>query len=248
VQLTQKGLLLLVKQYIHPVDRDRLFYDKFEWSVSWYLPEIAVLRDSLDPIKINKAIQQREYWDQQRYRNHGVPEKQLKAWNSPFTEKVKEDIETVRQMLMFRQGTYKTVFGSSNITVYTNDSGFGELVANTFDTIRHVWTRQAAVTRPRDTVALVDPKHKFRTYLRTTHVTDHSKKIVTNWLEAQGNAVRPGPALKQWIDGKKRYWGATNNGTESYYFFDHNSKSYESMFLMVMPSSVRKTVELVKKQ
>ena len=225
---------------IFVVEKDRLFYDKYEWSVSWSQPEISVLRNGTDAKKISQSIADREYWSKYRYGTMST------NWSTPFTARVLNGIDSVRQLLLNESQPWKTVFGhNSNITVYTSNRGLINAILSIAEST--VTIRQAAVTRPRDTVELVDPKHKFRTYLRSTFVNDDSKQIVSNWIKAQGNAVRPGPALAYWLSTSRPRWKQWD-GTERHYFFDHDSKTYETMLLMVLPSSVRKTVELIKKQ
>jgi hypothetical protein len=225
---------------IFVVKRDRLFYDKYEWSVSWQQDEITVLRNGTDPKKIARSIADREYWSTYR---HGP---MSTNWRTPFTTEVLDSIESVRQLLVTESCPQKTVFGyNSNITVYTSNQRLIDAILRIAKGT--VTIRQAAVTRPRDTVELVDPTHKFRTYLRSTLVNNNSKQILANWVNAQGNAVRPGPALAYWLTNKRPRW-KQYDGTERYFFFDHDSKMYETMLSIVLPSSVRKTVELIKKQ
>ena len=231
---------------IFVVKRDRLFYDKYEWSVSWQQDEITVLRNGTDPKKIARSIADREYWSAYRQGLLSTTRLPDRRWRTPFTTEVLDSIESVRQLLVTESCPWKTVFGyNNNIIVYTSNQSLVEAILCIAK--RTVTIKQAAVTRPRDTVELIDPTHKFRTYLRSTSVNDNSKQILANWVNAQGDAVRLSPALAHWLTNN-RLRGGPFDGTERYFFFDHDSKMYETMLLIVLPSSVRKTVELIKKQ
>ena len=97
---------------------------------------------------------------------------------------------------------------------------------------------QAIVDRPKNTIKLKDPRHRYRSYLKSVKLTDEEKTHLCNFFQNQQGHARISPALTKWITER---W----HRTQDYFFVDHDNESWLVMLSLIKPSMIRKTVELI---
>jgi hypothetical protein len=225
-------------------DRGSKFYKKYQWCVAWNQPEVNTLRNSLDEYKTEQAIANARYWEHQRWnRSYG----RTTEFQSQITTSVVNDIHRVRTLLA-QNSDHKRMLSVGYISVYTDDDSFKDQLLALAKTISHrMVVRQAQVIYPEDSIVLQEPKYRFRTYLRSRKITSENIDTLKNWVQAQGNELRPGPGLEYFMKTQKGGYFKIPNWTMDYHFFDHNDLRYETMLRMVLPVAIRKTVPIVAK-
>ena len=222
------------------IKKDRLFYDKFEYSIGFYLDEASCLR-MLDHIRIDDMIERRKQWReiaQQRWvngkQNHGIILR--RRWRA-ITEKTVEDLHTVAEMLMQNASEFKLVVSINQCHVYTNDLALIDQLDD-LKCVNFKTHNQACITRARDTVKLKDPRHKLRSYFKLCKISNEQKDHLMDFLYNQRDQVRVSPALQRWID-------QPFTRTQDYYFVDHDSQTWLTMLNLVCPGIVRKTMHII---
>jgi hypothetical protein len=229
----------LNKLQFTPVKKDRLFYDRFEYCLGFHLDEVSCLRQ-LDHAAINDNMERRKQWreiTQQRWLNNrqngGVVLQRI--WKE-ITEKTVEDLHTVATQLLATQAEYRLVVSVNQGYVYTNDlSLIGQL--SIMPNLAYKTYTRAQVTRPKDTIALRNPQHKFRTYFKLLKLTTDQKDHLMDFLHGQQH-IRISPGLNRWFD-------LPFNRSQDYFFVDHDTESWLTMLSLVHPGIVRKTIHIV---
>lgn len=232
-------MLLSTNRKFSPVRKDRLFYDRFNYCMGFYLDEISCLRD-LDHASIDDTIERRRQWReiaQQRWINgsqaHGMI---LRRHWRDITEKTVKDLHTVAEQLLNTTAEYKLVVTTDQGYVYTNDLTLIDCLSSMPELTYKTYT-QALVTRPKNTVALRNPRHKFRTYFKLLKLTVEQKDHLMDFLHNQKH-IRISPALDRWFD-------VPFNRSQDYFFVDHDSESWLTMLSLVHPGIVRKTIHII---
>jgi len=223
-----------------PVAKDRLFYDQFEYCISFQLAEISALRE-LDHARIDDMIERRKQWRemaQQRWikgqRSHGTI--MSRSWRD-ITDLTLANLHSLADVLLTTVASYKLVVSVDQGYVYTNELALiNQLEA--MPELRHKTYTQARIIRPKNTIQLKNPGHEYRTYLRAIILSAQEKRVLIDFLQNQQGHIRMSPGLKNWVhDPFTR--------TQDYFFVDHNGSSWLSMLSLVRPGIVRKTLQIV---
>lgn len=222
------------------VRKDRLFYDRFDYCIGFYLDEVSCLR-VLDHAHIDDMIQRRKQWQeiaQQRWINgrqhHSTI---LKKSFRNITEDTVEDLHELAEVLLNTPVPFKLVVSLNQGYVYTNDLKLIDQL-DLLPKLTYKTYTQAQVDRPKNTVQLKNPKYKFRTYLKFVKLTYEQKDHLMDFLYNQRNQVRVSPALQIWID-------QPFNRTQDYFFVDHDSESWLTLLNLVSPGIIRKTMHII---
>lgn len=231
-----------IRQY-KSVVKDRLFYNRFEYSISFTLDEASCLRD-LSHAEIDATIERRKEWRSiamQRWHKTGtVLGKQhiLGRRRKEITDETVDNLHTLAELLLTAAVDYKLVVSVNQGHVYTNDlSLIGQL--DNLEFLTQKYYSRATVTRPLNTIQLKNPKHKFRSYFKVAKLAQEQKDHLTGFLLNQ-QTVRVSPALDEWIVGPF-------NRTQDYFFIDHNEMTWLTMLSLVHPGLIRKTMQIVAK-
>jgi hypothetical protein len=96
---------------------------------------------------------------------------------------------------------------------------------------------QAVIDRPLDTIRLKTVNHRYRSYLRSTKITDTQKNSLVALL-TNADDLRLSPTLKRWVE-----FGAYHS--YDYLFIDHNDLSWLTMISLIRSGIIRKTVEII---
>ena len=221
------------------VVKDRLFYNRFEYAISFTLDEASCLRE-LSHTEIDLTIKRRKEWieiAQQRWqKSNNAFSNIISRRRKPITDKTVEDLHTLAEILLTTFTDFKLVVSVNQGHVYTNDL----ILIDQLDQLLFLTQKYyscAVVNRPRNTIKLKNPRHQFRSYFKIIKLTDEQKTQLTGFLLNQ-KTVRLSPALDEWIVGPF-------NRTQDYFFIDHNEMSWLTMLGLVRPSLIRKTQQII---
>jgi len=233
-----KGLLYLIHQALpfKPVTSDRLFYDHWQYCIRFRLEEVNCLRYSLDAEKIDELLTRREVW-RERVRQRW-PQNNFVRPHTPITDTTRETLYAFADFLKLSAVPYKMVISVNQCWIYSNSPNFLERI-DRLPFVRNTKFTEAVIVRPKNTVALKNPGHKYRSYFRATKLTDEEKERILAFLQGQ-NDVRISPALAEWI-------ATPFNRTQDYFFVDYNAETWLTMLSLVRPGLIRRTVQIVAK-
>ena len=226
------------------VVKDRLFYNRFEYSIGFHLDEVSCLRE-LDHAHIDRMIKRRIAWReiaQQKITGKvtsslfGHPYNIITRRSKDITEKTISDLHELAEVLLTTFADFKLVVSVSNAYVYTNDLTLIDQLSDLSGVAHKDYTR-AVICRPKNTIQLQNPRHQFRSYIKRIKLTDDQKNHLLNFLANQPTA-RISPALKSWLETKFYR-------TQDYFFIDHNEMSWLTMLSLVLPGLIRKTMQII---
>jgi hypothetical protein len=225
--------------------KDRLFYNRFEYAIGFHLDEVSCLRE-LDHDYIDSMIQRRiacREIAQQRVAGTvksslfgKQPYSMISRRHKEITEKTVSDLHGLADVLLTTSADFKLVVSVSNAHIYTNDRALIDQLSMLSGITQKDYS-QAVICRPRDTIQLKNPQHRFRSYIKRTKLTDEQKTHLKNFLANQPT-VRISPALATWIDG-------AFHRTEDYFFIDHADIAWLTMLGLVRPGLIRKTMQII---
>jgi hypothetical protein len=221
------------------IKKDRLFYDKFEYSVGFYLDEASCLR-VLDHASIDDIIERRKQWREIAQRRWAKSKNAgsilCRDWKE-ITETTVTDLHELAESLLTASTSFKLVVSVNQGHVYTNDVD----LINRLDRLpqlKYKTYSQAVIDRPKNTIQLKKPRHKLRSYFRLINLTMQQKDQLAAFLENQQAQVRVSPALLEWT-------AMPFSHVQDYYFVDHDSETWLTMLNLVCPGIVRKTMHII---
>lgn len=222
------------------VNRDRLYFDRFEYSIAFELTEVTALR-SLNPEEINETIRRRRVWrevSRQRWltNNHKLGTI-MRHRDKEITDEVVAKLHDLAKILRNTETDFKFVINIDRGCVYTNDLNFLQKLDGLDYLLDKSYCR-AQITRARDTIELKDPKHPYRSYFKSTRITHQQAFYLSNFLSNHQENIRVSPALTQWS-------AFPHTRLHDYFFVDHDSFSWLTMLNLVHPGLIRKTMTIV---
>ena len=221
-----------------PVVKDRLFYDRFQYSISFYLEEATCLRE-LDHEYINTMITRRIHYrdiSQQSWLN-GKQSIMARRWKDITNETV-ANLHAVADVVIDSKVDFKLVTSLNTVWIYTNN----QTLINKIDQLgflKHKSYTEAVIDRPKNTIRLKNPQHTNRSYLKISKLTPEQKTQLINFFNNQTEHIRVSPGLAVWCD-------SAFHRTQDYYFIDHNGESWLVMLSLIHPGLIRKTVDLIR--
>lgn len=221
------------------IKKDRLFFDRFEFSLGFYLDEASCLR-VLDHAHINDMIERRKQWREiaaQRWANSKNPGMILGRDWKEITETTVTNLHDLAELLLTAPKAFKLVVSVNQGHVYTNDL----ILINRLDRLpqlKHKTYGRAVIDRPKNTIQLKRPKHKFRSYFRLINLTVQQKDQLAGFLENQQTHVRLSPALREWT-------AMPFTRVQDYFFIDHETETWLTMLNLVVPGITRKTMHII---
>ena len=236
--------LTKLTQQFKLVVKDRLFYNRFEYAIGFYIDEASCLRD-LGHEQIDDMIKRRIAWReiaQQRIVgniNSGLFGQQtiISRRNKDITEQTISDLHRLANLLLTTSADFKLVVSVNTAHVYANDLNLIEQINFLPGVSNQDYTR-AVVCRPKDTIQLKYPRHQHRSYFKITKITDDQKKNLLNFLNNYSETIRLSPALQHWVK-------TPMVRTQDYFFIDYNEPSWLTMLSLVRPGLIRKTMQII---
>ena len=202
-------------------NRGDLYYGQYLYQARFYLPEASCLRD-LNHKTIEQTITWRIRWDK-RFED-------LKIQT--------QNLHIVCDQLLALKNPYKKVIYQNWVYIYTSE--FNDIVSLSAGPMVLRGTTQVNVVHPKDTIALKNPKHKFRTFIRSHKPTDGQVESLRVFVEAAGDDIRPSPSLNYFLTKRRYTW------MQEHYFVDHNDMSMVTALALINPRLIRKTMPIVQ--
>lgn len=221
------------------VKKDRLFYDKFQYSMGFHLDEVSCLRN-LDHAYIDDMIQRRRTWREiarQRWKGQKAATILGIAYGREINDDTISNLHSVAELLITASVEFKLVVSLNQAYVYTNDMSLinqlDHMPILSFKTFA-----QARITRPKNTIALKHPKHKFRSYFKLCNLTGSQREHLAAFLNNHSGEIRVCPAMTEWA-------AMPFNRVQDYFFVDHDTESWATMLNLVVPGIIRKTMHII---
>lgn len=210
--------------------RDRLYFDQWEYAFSFFLKEAHSLR-MRDHMQFHNYINLRRTWTQ---------------WQSRFTENVIGNLETAFVYVNNITQPFKLVVSGHWATIYSNDPELSAQMLAACDFLHQSKQKQAVVDQPRDTVLLLNPKHRLRSYFKAQMFPVGRISTLRDFFESQDGAIKPSPGMQNFLKLPGRAWTG-NHWIPDHYFVDYDNPAYTTMLAMIMPRAFRKTVSIVQR-
>lgn len=218
--------------------KDQLFYNQFEYSVNFIMPEITALRE-VDHAYIDDTIARRMVWRdlaRQRWSSGANPWPAKRLWREITTEMV-NNLHAFADFLLNQPAKYKLVVSLDEAWLYSNDLNLLDSAAG-LPYLSHKIFSRAVVDRPKDTLRLKKTAYQYRSYFRAEKLTPDQKDTLHRFLASQSLHTRLSPALQNWMaDPFTRL--------QDYFFVDYNAESWVTMLALVQPGLIRKTVQII---
>jgi len=223
-------------------ERDRLFYDRYEWSIDFRCNNAGCLRLRGHTWQEYQAdVQQSWSW-----RNTSIIHAYRRVVPTGGSWKVDIDpiesssqsrrLEELARVLWKYRDLAKTVCYGNWIYVYAHDlailQDLSGLVPN-----QNIKLKQARITRERDTLHRKNPQHSYRSFLRSRRLTVEQKTSLKKFLLAQEQA-RLGPAFRSWLDQQFEW-------TRDYHWLDHDDQGIKTMLEIIVPGLIGRTQRLI---
>jgi hypothetical protein len=212
-------------------NKDQLYYGQFKYVISFELQEVSCLR-TLDHEYIDAQLDRRKEWAVIRTRNPYRPTRR------EITADLELALHNLADHLLTTPYEFKLVVSMNQGYVYTN---FKELIyqLDNMPSLQCKSYGKAVIVRPKNTIQLKNPKHKFRSYFKFGKITEKEKENLINFLINQHTHMRISPALWDWVNAPKF------NSLQDYYFIDYDSETWLTMLSLIRPGAVRKTMQII---
>jgi hypothetical protein len=218
------------------VHRDRLWYDIYEYSGRYYLPECFVMR-TMDHDHIDRVIKMRRNWAG----NSAVyPGSWAARWRKFALDQTQvQHLHDVCDFFINDKREKKLVFSTDHFTVYTNDEVLLKDIRD-LSALQNkaVWFSQVVVTGDPNVISLRKSKHTMRSYFRNLSLSGSVMTSIKSFLQAQED-ITPSRSLQRAmeVDHARRFF--------DHYFFDHDSMAPVNMLCMIHPGCIRKTMPII---
>lgn len=223
--LTVKELSLSAPIKIIADTRDSLYFDKWEYSISFRQTRISDARGlNLDHTKANIS------W-----------RRQSKFWTNDYSDINVSNIFTTLNFLKAETVPFKITFSGSYCSVYTDDPDFVNRLVASCPYVNLRYVKQAVVELPRDVVLLEQSDFAFRSYFKSQWVSDTNLESLESFFQAQQEHIRPSKAFADFMKSRRgwnRHWIPTH------YYIEYNDPGYPVMMSLILPRSTRKTLPI----
>lgn len=212
--------------------------------MSFYLAEVSALK-TLDHAYIDVILDRRKLWREvavQRWGGTvpgGVKSRQTivtKRWRD-ITDETSLNLHELADLLIRTSIDYKFVTSVNHAYVYTSNLTLIKKI-EALGSLTDIRYTEAIVNRPKGTVKLKKPKHKYRSYFKNTKLSPQQKDNLINFFDNQQEYLRISPALQGWLVG-------SFHRAQEYFFIDYDSESWLVMLSLINPGLIRKTVDII---
>jgi len=230
----------------NPITKDRLFYNRYQYCISFRLDEINCLRE-LDHDYIDTIIARRRVWrevSQQRWiRPQPRPVKlhqtiMTHRWKE-ITERTVQKLHELADILIKTSIDFKLVTGYADQGwLYTNSISLIKRLSNNLNLEDKTYTK-AIIDRPTNTIKLKNPNHNYRSYFKGIKLSESAQQNLKNFYCNQTDKnIRFSPALIDWFNNNF-------HRTQDYFFIDYNEESWLTMISLIQPGIIRKTIQII---
>lgn len=221
-------LTMLVKPVEYKtIERDRLFFDQYHYSLCFILPDCGVLRETSEA-KLLKLID----WRNQSRRSWGR--------NDQISDVATANLLAMWHLLDQHKDQIKFTCSFNRVYLYSNNAALLESVANQPYT-RVKYGQHAVVVLPRDVVLKKNPQFKLRSYFKDCNMEQHQQELLRNFLVSRRDiygftsSFRLHLARPRWFFVQRHQW------------IEHNDPADITMVSLVVPGLFRKTVPVQAK-
>ena len=202
-------------------NRDRLFYDQYEYGLCVSVNEASCLRAKTHR-ELLKTI---EYRNQTRRQYHS---------KMPIEGHTLNDLFEAFDFLDQHRHCIKLTVSFNMVYVYSNDPLLLNLIA------QQPWTRfrsamKAKVNLPRDVVLLKNPQYQYRSYFKERVLTEHEAPLLLNFLESRSDLFAITPSFRSHMHKWRKPY------IPRHLFVEHNDLRDITMLNLVVPGLIRKT-------
>lgn len=222
-------------------ERDRLYYDQYEYCVSFTQDKASCYRD-LDPEKLRKVLASRIHWETERNGSHP-------GAKSAYSDQVLERLHVSCKFLAQEKAAapLKITISSNFVCLYTNDKQLLDRIETALPFVQYIGIKQAVITRAKGVILLNNPKHGFRVFLRDRPISDDQKQVMLQWINSQPiDQVRPCGSLRFFLGNKSSWYWA--NVCQRHYHLDVADSKYATWIGLVVPGFIRNIATIQKKQ
>ena len=218
--------LLKSQMTFTPVLKDRLFYDQYQYCISFHLVDANALRTNkpLCHKDIDANIARRESW-------------RVRFGHKTVTKDEIDRLHTTCDVLSTAVGAYKKVIYSNHLYVYSNELALLQSL-NDLDFVKYPILTKAQVILPRDTIILKKPKYNFRTYFKMRGVTKQQIETLNDFFNLNKELIKPSPSLRYSL-ARSTHW------LMDYQFADHSDPKLITVINLICPGITRKTLNIM---
>lgn len=211
--------------------RDNLFFGEFEYRITITRRGIARTRGSNTFDEVLAHVENlKDHINSYKWLISSLPDD--------------EDLLEIEKWFYWRKANPKVKLrlDFNGCSLFSNDpavlTGLGDLLAP-----ESVQYHRVVGTVPDDVITLLEPKCKYRTYLRAKMLSDSNSQSLREFVERYEHIYFPSDSLLYWT---KRLHNTpwTGNRVRETYYFEHNDDSLPLMLSLIVPSLVRKTYKL----
>lgn len=209
-----------------------MFFDQWEYCLSFYLREVSCLRDNtFDPVKIDAILDERQHWRAEMARRWSKHEPKI-------TSETRHNLKHLADQLAQQAPEFKLVVSVSRAWIYTNSTQVLDDIQD-LPYIKEAALKQVVITQPKDTVLLRNPRHGYRSYFRGIKMSVDDKKKLRDFLHNYPD-IRRSPSLEQWL---QKDWQRTLDN----FFVDHDDQRWLLLLALIRPGLIRKTMQIMAK-
>lgn len=210
------------------IKRDRLFYDQFEWVLSFRVKSACLARKLSHP-DLDHWINRRQSLDTR----WGFTKDAITSWD-------RDNLHSLVDLLLTVPQPRKFYFTMHWAYVYHNDTQELERIAQA-PYLGQLCLGQAAVVRPRDVIVKRKPQYGYRTYFRERLFKDMEKgRNFRDFLRRQDQLSCSG-ALERSLENEKYFY------LQRHHYVEHDSPQDALLLNLHTPNIVRKTVPVQAK-
>jgi len=206
------------------VNRDRLYWDRYQYVINFHLPWAGKLRGLFKP----------------RWTNYRPDYLRLAG---PRDAESIRNVQAVVALLLSHKDQYRSVITCDWLNIYTNNI---ELVNQLVPLIPATGNRpgfhRCAITRDRDVVVLNRTRHQYRTYFNSISLDQLEKERLLKFVNNRGDYFRITNGFRHRLESEFSWCNLTRSN-----FLDHHDANDALMLSLVLPGIVRMTVPIQTK-
>lgn len=221
--------------------RKRLYYDRFQYAISFSQDELGLIRELPGAEKLQTWADRRlAFQAESPYLNTSVT----------LTVNIVQKLhETQNQILEFEQPLRFTVSFRTG-WLYTNS--YSDLqamykflaAAERTGHCKILSVRSAEVTGNPNVIELQKSDYASRIYLKDRTVEPEARDQLSSWLKNNSGAAKPSDGLQLWLN-KPNSW--RRRYVQRYFYIDVKDPAYQTLFAMTFPQLFRKAMPIVTK-
>lgn len=223
--------------------RDRLYFDRYRFAMSFYLRGVGCLR-GLDGSDLEQdfSLINHRFEFRNKLRNYGG------NWRSPLDDtqaaEAVQNLQSFLQELSAKMSEIHLTFSVDWAYVYSNDLNWLVDLSNLHYLDISTHFREAVLDRPRNTVRVANSNNSNRSYFRECRIEPNIKESLRSFLTNQEN-IRLGPSFAAWLNDPDSKFGG--RWLQRHYFFDHDNDQIPTMLALIAPRLIRSTVQVLTK-